>query len=445
MARPKNLPKWASDKSRPYGDNDGAIEQLEKNGYVAGDLPRHDDINRIGWDLEKWIAFLDESNTTSSDEVASITDTYTRRATGTDGNYPPTAPNVTTTNDKLDMKISVMENNISDQFTEMTAEEYTALTPLQQNSNARINRKVSSAIKTINLPIPEYCPDVKIFTDIGSDTTGASSYSKISLVNSKITMGEYNATGSVNWGNAIMQEVPNSILTFINGSTSTTGNKIIFPQAIGSLRVGFADNTASLSSLPTIHIFVLFQEDSTLAVIADDDFYGRNAVASYKAFTKSDKTVYIRRITTTKVINTKASGEGDNYRFLQQYQNGDVVTYNAELRPRIPITSSTPLLVKGGVGGATIDISQIVPSGVLNSFNVFATVTSGTTPVFISIFGTGDLGDTFYFSGSSVSTHALTVFGSIKSKSKAFSIDALVGASILINIMPTGHIDKRID
>ncbi len=441
MARPKNLPKWASDKTRPYGVNGGTIDQLEKNGYVAGDFPKHDDINRIGWDLEKWVTYLDKENTASTSSIDSISDNFTRRATGTGGNYPPPAPAEINTNDLIDKKVSDMEDKVSPIFQNTSETDYNDLELLHKNLNTRVNRKITNAIDTFKTPIIALCPDIQIKTVV-SNPTGEQSNSIVQFEASDIALALFNdTTNTLDWNSTKVIHLKGVDLTFINGTATTSGVKVDFPQANDVYQSGFASGTSSLSSTPTIHIFAVYQEGFAVGIIADNERNGVNAVSSYKSFTNDDSAVFVRRITTTKVINTKKTLENDNYRFIQAIQVGDVVSYNAELRPRTPIDTDTPLLIKWGADSTEINLSNIIPSGVLHKYAIFSEHQGSDS--FNRFFIKGNNGDTHFASG--VIKQISTEISAFDSKSKDFTSQGLDNSECPIGIMPTGHYDKRID
>jgi len=445
MNRPKNLPKWASDKTRPYGDNEGTIDQLEKNGFVAGDFPKSDDINRIGWDLETWATYLDEKNTASSSNIESIKDIFVRRSLGVGGNYPPPAPAVINTNDLIDKKVSAMEDNINPIFQSTSETDYNALEELQKNLNTRINRKVTAAFEATKTSVESFCPDLISATvaEAGS-TDGEESKSLIQIENERCTFAKFDTSdNSFDWTDTIVKTINSTPMIFIDGSSTTSGVPMMFPQDPGLQNIyGFA-SSISLDTLPTVHIFAVVQGNMKIGIIADINKQGINAVAKYKEYTNLKDDVYIRRLATLKVINTKARGsaESDNYRFMQMQQRGDNAIYSVELRPRDTIIDANTLELWIAPNNTTINATTLVPDGFTYKYRIFA-LNNETYDTTLKIWTKGAQA---HYSRQFIQSHMQSEICTIEDSSKTFTFTNLLSVSTGYGIMPIGHYDKRID
>jgi hypothetical protein len=351
--KPTNPPLWKSTGTEP-----SIPDTIEEGGYVSGDLPEHEDINYIGWNLTKWVEWIKQNLIFNNKEVDSVAGTFERRAdTGYDKNYPanPTTipegeilPNM---NRRMDLKISTMCDTVIPTYIATTKDEFdaektdatdaTGHTDLDRNINLRINTKITEALanqESLTIPGGEVLPLIIENANI-TRSDGGDADSRLRFPNNGyIVMARFGASGDYGWSDKILESITAGSYNFIETADATdtgvTGVKVEFGD---NGLYGFSSSADALSSKSTVHIFAVKAVGYPLAFIATTNISsaGLTDYRNYYSAITTDP-IYARRICSTKVLDTKQRGSAENasYKLLQLEQSGDEAYYDSLIRKR---------------------------------------------------------------------------------------------------------------
>jgi len=154
IAEPTIIPTFSTNKTaeqiQAFEDDMGAITT---DGYESGDIPEHGDIDYIGWNLSKWIAWIRQNLKFNVSEITSIISTYTRKVDDNTAGCETGeahADDICPTMDyRVNRKLANLEDTVIPSYDAISLVDFGKLDSVDKSIDRRVDSKVTDALQSV--------------------------------------------------------------------------------------------------------------------------------------------------------------------------------------------------------------------------------------------------------------------------------------------------------